>query len=183
VGQKSHVSGLQYINPETHYLIISNYPSGYALFALMTLSPNASFVAHEFISRIPLLGQFMRQNGAIFVNDKHPLKSYHEIDLALARGLSNDVIIMPEGQRSPDGEVHHFKRGFVHILRHSNLGLLPITLNGFYKLKPANRIYLDPDTDLEVLIHEPISSEMVKKMSDKELIEKVECVIKGQYMQ
>ncbi len=181
VGQRCHVTGLQQINPQAHYLIIANYPSGYALFALMILFPNASFVAHEFISHIPLLGQIMRQMGTIFVNEKHPIKSYHEIDRALERGLTNDLIIMPEGGRSPDGDVRHFKRGFVHILRHSDLDLIPITLNGFYKLKPANRIYLDPDTDLEVLIHEPICRAMVKKMSDKELIEKVECTIKERY--
>lgn len=180
VGQRSHITGLQQINPENHYLIVSNYPSCYALFALMILFPNASFVAHEFISHIPLRRQFMRQNGTIFVNEKHPIKSFHEIDMALEKGLSTDII-MPEGQRSSDGEVHYFKRGFVHILRHSDLKLLPITLNGFFKLKPANRIYLDPDTDLEVLVHAPISSEMFKEMSDKELIEKVECTIKEQY--
>jgi 1-acyl-sn-glycerol-3-phosphate acyltransferase len=181
VGQKSRVSGLQHLDPQARYLIVSNYPSGYALFALIMLFPNASFVAHEFISRIPLLGQVMRQSGTIFVNGKYPIKAYCEIDLALERGVSSDLIILPEGRRSPDGEVHHFKRGFVHILRCSDLDLLPVTLNGFYKLKPANRIYLDPDTDLGVLIHDPISRGTIKEMSDTELIGAVECTIKGQY--
>ena len=69
----------------------------------------------------------------------------------------------------------------MHILRCSDLDLLPVMLNGFYKLKPANRIYLDPDTDLDVLIHEPISRRTINEMSDAELIGTVECTIKGQY--
>lgn len=170
VGQKSRVSGLQHINPGARYLIVSNYPSGYALFALMILFPNASFVAHEFISRIPVLGRFMRQNVTIFADGRHPIRTCQAIDLALERGVPGDMIIMPEGRRSPDGDVHHFKRGFAHILRHSDLDLLPVTLNGFYKLKPANRVYLDPDTDLEVLIHDPICNRRIEQMSDEELV-------------
>ncbi len=181
IGQEIHVSGSQHIDLQAHYLIIANYPSGYAIFALLALFPTASFVANEFISRIPLLGQIMRQAGTIFVNSKNPQRAYRELNKALERGVSSNVIIMPEGQRSPDGEVHPFKRGFMHILRHSELDLLPVTLNGFYKLKPANRIYLDPDTDLEVCIHHPISSDMAKTMSDRELIGTVECIIKEQY--
>jgi len=181
VGQEIHVSGFQHINPETHYLIIANYPSGYALFALMTLFPNASFVAHEFISRIPLLGKIMRQLGTIFVNGKNPIRALREIDKALEKGVSGDIIIMPEGGRSPDGQIHPFKRGFVYILRHSGLDLLPVTLNGFYKLKPANRFYLDPDTKLEILVHDPISNGMVKEISDRKLIETVENDIKSPY--
>jgi 1-acyl-sn-glycerol-3-phosphate acyltransferase len=181
VGQEIHISGLEHINPETRHLIIANYPSGYALFALILLSPNASFVAHEFISRIPLLGQVMKKFGTVFVNAERPIKAFHDIDKALEKGVSNDIIIMPEGQRSSDGKIRPFKRGFVYILRHTGLDLLPVSLNGFYKLKPANRIYLNPDTKLEISIHDPISNEMVKEMSDGELIELVEGVIKGQY--
>jgi 1-acyl-sn-glycerol-3-phosphate acyltransferase len=181
VGQEIHLSGSQHIHPQAHYLVIANYPSGYAIFALIALFPHASFVAHEFISRIPLLRHIMRHLGTIFVNSKYPQRAYRELSKALERGISGNIIIMPEGQRSPDGEVHPFKRGFVHILRHSDLDLLPVTLNGFYKLKPANRVYLDPDTHLEVFIHNPIKNEMVKEMSDRQLIETVECIIKEQY--
>ncbi len=181
VGQKIHVSGLQHINPDDHYVIVANYPSGYAIFALILLSPNAAVVAHEFISRIPLLGRTMKQFGTIFVNGKHPTRAYHEIDKSLTEAALGDIIILPEGRRSPDGEIHPFKRGFVYILRHSNLDLLPVSLNGFYKLKPANRIYLDPDTELEILVHDPISNRKVKGMCDRNLIETIEGTIKGQY--
>jgi 1-acyl-sn-glycerol-3-phosphate acyltransferase len=181
VGQEIYVTGIKHINPETRYLIIANYPSGYALFALITLFPKASFVAHEFISRIPLLGQIMKRWGTIFVDSKHPIRTYRAIDKALEAGLPGNLIIMPEGGRSPDGTIHLFKRGFVHILKHSNLDLLPVTLNGFYKLKPANRITLDPDTRLEILVGEPICNGYAREMSDEKLIEMVAATIKGKY--
>ena len=68
-----------------------------------------------------------------------------------------------------------------YLTNTDSMEMLPVTLNGFYKLKPANRIYLDPDTDLDVLIHDPISRGMIAGMSDRELIGTVECAIKGQY--
>lgn len=34
--------------------------------------------------------------------------------------------------------------------------LLPFTLRGFYTLKPLKRLYVDPDSILEVVVHKPI---------------------------
>ena len=183
VGKKVSISGLQHIEQHHRYLIISNYPSFYTAFVLMSLFPEAAFVAAAFISRIPVLGHFMRQNGVMFVDKKELKKTRQVMDEALEGDTLGSVIILPEGQRSPDGKIHPFKRGFVYLLRHSTLDLLPITLNGFYKLKPVNRVYMDPDTELEVLIHVPISNDKVKELSDRELIETVEGIIEAPYRQ
>ncbi len=181
VGKKFSVSGLRQIEQHKRYLIISNYPCFYSSFILMGLFPEAAIVAAAFISRIPVLGHFQKQNGVVFVDKKDPQKTKQAQDKALEGDPLGNVIIFPEGQRSPDGQIHPFKHGFVYILRHSTLDLLPITLNGFYKLKPANRLYMDPDTELEVLIHAPFSNDKVKKMSDRELIGVVESIIKAPY--
>ncbi len=54
---------------------------------------------------------------------------------------------------------------------------------GIATLKPANGIYLDPDTRLEILVGEPICNGNAMEMSDEKLIEMVEATIKGQYKQ
>jgi 1-acyl-sn-glycerol-3-phosphate acyltransferase len=84
---------------------------------------------------------------------------------------SKGIIILPEGRRSLDGQIRKFKRGFIYVLRHHKTDLLLITLRGFYKLKPMKRIYSDPDSELEVMIHEPISHSVVESLSDIELVE------------
>ena len=67
VGMRLRVSGRENVRPDRTYVIISNYPSGYAGFALVGEFPSARIVAHAFIRNVPLLGQAMRRVGAVFV--------------------------------------------------------------------------------------------------------------------
>jgi len=94
---------------------------------------------------------------------------------------NKSIIILPEGGRSPDGRIHMFKRGFIYILRHSSMALLPVTLRGFYSLKPMKRVYLDPDSELEVVIHKPVSHSDVKSLNDEVLLKLTVDTIEGAY--
>ena len=92
-----------------------------------------------------------------------------------------NIIIIPEGQRTSDGQIQRFKRGFTYILRNSSLDLLPITLNGFYQLKPVNRKYIDPNAELEFIVHEPISNAVIKDMVDDQIIDMTIAIISESY--
>jgi hypothetical protein len=54
-------------------------------------------------------------------------------------------------------------------------------LNGFYKLKPKNRSYINFDSKLDVVIHKPIKREYLIDKTDKEIIETVKAVIESAY--
>jgi 1-acyl-sn-glycerol-3-phosphate acyltransferase len=181
VGKRLHVFGARPPVDGSHFVIVSNYPSGYAGFALLQLFPDASIVVNDLISRVPLLGAFLRRNGAMFVNRKRPRRALREIEAALRDRPESDVIILPEGRRSPDGRMHDFKHGFVHLARRGGLDVLPVTLNGFYSLKPSTRFWLDPDARLEVVIHEPLANSELRKLSDHEAAAAVERIVGEDY--
>ena len=61
------------------------------------------------------------------------------------------------------------------------MDLLLVILRGFYCLKPLKRLYLDPDVDLEVVIHKPINHFVVESLNDKELLQLVLDTIQGSY--
>jgi 1-acyl-sn-glycerol-3-phosphate acyltransferase len=116
--------------------------------------------------------------GAIFVNPKRGRSALKAIDMGLKFvGGITSVLIFPEGQRTPDGQIHKFKRGFIYILKQSSLDLLPVTLNGFYRMKPMKRFYFDPDTKPEIIIHKSISNSRVREMSEKDLLEETTNII------
>jgi len=182
VGKRLRVSGLDHLEEGKQYLIISNYPSFYAGFAMINVFPEAAVVAHAFIKKIPLLGFFMKRIGTIFVNPSKGKRSAHAIDMGLSKQEARSIIIFPEGERSPDSSIHRFKRGFIYILRSSALDLLPVTLSGFYRLKPIKRMYLDPDAQPKIIVHSPLKNMEARRMSDKELLETATNIIQSAYI-
>ncbi|MGA9398426.1 MAG: lysophospholipid acyltransferase family protein [Anaerolineaceae bacterium] len=182
VGKKMKVTGQDRFDPDRAYVIISNYPSFYAGFALIGAFPRASVVANAFMKKIPLFGQLLGRLGTIFVQPGRVGQGIRTIDLHLKKSdTAQSMIILPEGARTPDGAIHRFKRGFIYILRQTTLDLLPVTLNGLYILKPMRRFYLDPDAEPEMIIHAPLSNTDARKMSNEELLAMVDNVIGSVY--
>lgn len=182
VGKNLKVTGFENVVPHHAYLIISNYPSFYAGFSLMGAFPRASVVTQAFLKKIPLLGVILSRAGAVFVQSGREGRGKSAIDLHISRRDENQsIIILPEGERTPNGEIHRFRRGFVYLLRQTTLDLLPVTLNGLYQLKPMRRFYADPDVKPEMIIHSPLSNAMIHRMTDDELLRSVQTTISGDY--
>jgi 1-acyl-sn-glycerol-3-phosphate acyltransferase len=182
IGKRLKVTGNDNVDPDRAYLIISNYPSFYAGFSLIGTFTRASVVVQAFVKRVPLLGQVLKRLGTIFVQPGLAGHGKKAIDFHLGQhDVSTSMIILPEGARTPDGEIHRFRRGFLYILRQSSLDLLPVTLNGMYRLKPVKRFYIDPDAELEMVIHTPVSHSAACQISDVELLTMVHNVISGVY--
>jgi len=182
VGKKLEVLGSGNVNPNRAYVIVSNYPSFYAGFALIGAFPRASVVAHAFMKNVPLLGQVLARVGAIFVQPGRAGQGKKTIELHLsAREAVPSVIIFPEGKRTPDGQIHLFRRGFISFLRQTSHELLPVTLNGLYRLKPMKRFFIDPDAQPEMVIHAPLGRTTVSQMSDEELLAEALRIIASVY--
>lgn len=182
VGIRMIVSGNNNYNPERRYVIVSNYPSGYAGFAMMGKFPQASIVAHGFLRRIPFLGLALQMIGAVFVKPGSAGRGRKAIDFYLGEQTNvPSIIILPEGRITSDGGIHRFRRGFVHIQRQTGFDVLPITLNEFYRFKPFGRLYADPDARPEIVIHPAIKAASVEKMSDDELISLVRETVENSY--
>ena len=84
--------------------------------------------------------------------------------------------------RTLNGKINDFYKGFIYLFRTSDIGILPVTLNGFYKLKPKNRFYINFNTKLEVVIHKPIRRDELVEKSDTEIIETIKSVIESAYL-
>jgi long-chain acyl-CoA synthetase len=58
-----------------------------------------------------------------------------------AFGLAHGKILLlfPEGERSIDGTVKHFKKGAPILAQHLRVPMIPVALKGTYELWPRNR--------------------------------------------
>lgn len=122
------------------------------------------------MDKVPIVSAILTRCGFIYAYKQGFRKIKDFTRLTNLRGQTSSIIILPEGKSSRDGRIHEFKRGFIYIARHNSLDLLPVTLNGFNKLKPMGRPYLDPDTALEVVIHKPVTTPTVKALDDEQLL-------------
>jgi len=181
IGKRVKVVGLENIDFKKNYVIISNYPGSYAGFALMNLFPNASILVHSFLSRVPIVGFLLKSMGATFVQNRKFGMTKIALDENLMRNKMKSIIVLPEGGRSPDGSIRVFRSGFIYILRNSSKDLLPVTLRGFYNLKPLKRPYVDPDSDLEILIHKPIVHSTIENLTNGRILKLAVETIKEAY--
>ena len=97
----------------------------------------------------------------------------------MERAGSGSVALFPEGTRTLDGRINPFYRGFIYLFRTRDISILPVTLNGFYELKPKNRFYIDFGSKLSVVIHKPLGKEELTGKSDDEIINIVKSVIES----
>ena len=80
-------------------------------------------------------------------------RSFAHIGEALDRGF--DVIVFPEGTRSPDGTLASFRPGIGLLTKQSYAAVLPIALRGLGELKAGKRRWFRSGT-LEVGIGQPM---------------------------
>ncbi|MBT7827087.1 MAG: hypothetical protein HN600_10885, partial [Bacteroidetes bacterium] len=91
----------------------------------------------------------------------------------------NTIAIFHEGTRTLDGQINNFYKGFIRLMKASDVNILPVTLNGFYSLKPKNRFHINFNSKINVIIHKPIERSLLINKSDSEIIESVKEVIQS----
>lgn len=181
IGKKFNLHGKENIEKNKRYILVANHASLFDIVAIMSFYPTVSWFGHERLLKIPLFGKILKMTD--FVPFKEPtLKNTKQmLEQLIQKSKKQTVAIFPEGTRTLDGNINDFYKGFIYLFRSSEVGILPVTLNGFYKLKPKNRFYINFNSKLEIIIHKPIRREELIEKSDSEIIDTVRNVIKSAY--
>ena len=173
MGKRLHIEGKEFFERKHKYILLANHSSMFDIIAIMAFYPEVSWFGHERLLRIPLVKQMLLMTDYIpmklnnITNTREMLVSLEE------KARTNTIAIFPEGTRTLDGKLNSFYRGFIHVLRATGHDILPVTLNGFYKLKPKNRFYINFASRLGVVIHPPIEGKSLSTASDEEIMNQV----------
>lgn len=151
------VKGRENIQKGTSYVFVANHQGAYDIFAIYGyLNHNFRWMMKKSLERIPLVGFSCRKAGHIYVDNRTPAGIRQTMDDAerqLAGGMS--VTVFPEGSRTPDGKVHAFKRGAFTLAVEFGLPVVPITIDGAYKVMPRSARIPRPG-HIILTIHPPI---------------------------
>ncbi len=181
IGKKFHLHGKENIEKNKKYILVANHASLFDIVAIMSFYPNVSWFGHERLLKIPLFGKILKMTDYVPFKEPTVKNTKQMLEQLVQKSKKQTVAIFPEGTRTLDGSINDFFKGFIYLFRSSEVGILPVTLNGFYKLKPKNRFYINFSSNLEVIIHKPIKREELIEKSDTEIIEAVKNVIKSSY--
>ena len=182
MGKRFRIYGREYINKESRYILVANHASLFDIVAIMSFYPGVSWFGHERLLKVPLFGKILKMTDYVPFKEPTVKNTKVMIEQLVDKSKYQSVAIFPEGTRTLDGRINNFYKGFIHVLRTSDIGILPVTLNGFYSLKPKNRFYINFAAKLAVIIHNPISREELIGKTDTEIIETVKKVIESAYL-
>lgn len=76
-------------------------------------------------------------NSVPIKEESGDLGAIREILARLGTGVP--VLVFPEGARTPDGEVHEFKRGIALLLKRAECPVVPVAIEGAYDAFPRHR--------------------------------------------
>jgi 1-acyl-sn-glycerol-3-phosphate acyltransferase len=181
LGKKFTVIGKENIDKEKKYILLANHGSLFDIVAIMSFYSGISWFGHERLLKVPVFGRILQMTDYIPFKEPTYRNTKKMIQQLVHNSANQTVAIFPEGTRTLNGKISHFYRGFIYLFRTRELEILPVTLNGFYNLKPKNRFYINFDSKLDITIHKPIKREELTGKSDIEIIETVRNIIESAY--
>ena len=171
MGKKFKVHGKENIRKGEKYILVANHASLFDIVAIMSFYPGISWFGHERLLKVPLFGKILKMTDYVPFKEPNYRNTRKMIEQLVQKiNKTSTVAIFPEGTRTLNGRINTFYRGFIYLYRTKDLEILPVTLNGFYDLKPKNRVYINFGSKLDVIIHEPIKREALADKSDMEII-------------
>jgi 1-acyl-sn-glycerol-3-phosphate acyltransferase len=154
------VHGREKLEAHRSYVFVSNHQGIYDIFLLYGyLDVPIKWVMKKSLRDIPLVGKACEKAGFVFVDNSSPsaaLQTIREAEQRLKNGAS--IAIFPEGSRTRTGALGKFKKGACQMAIDLHLPVVPVTINGSYRVMSRNTILLTPGR-MEVIIHDPISTD------------------------
>ncbi|MCL2576554.1 MAG: 1-acyl-sn-glycerol-3-phosphate acyltransferase [Defluviitaleaceae bacterium] len=177
-GARFHISGLNNI-PEEAVLFVSNHQSNFdiAVFLALIAKPKG-FVAKIEILKVPILRTWMKYINCVFI-DRKDIRQSAKVILEGIKILKDghSMVVFPEGTRSKGDVFGEFKAGSFKLATKSKVPIVPVTINGSYKIMEANNNWIKP-ADVYITIHSPISTANLTNEEMTALPLKVENIIK-----
>lgn len=164
-------------------LYVANHQSNVDIpLLLAVIDQPLGAVAKKELQTVPVLSYWCSAIGCVFLDRENPregIKAIQQGTLNLKNGHS--MLIFPEGTRSKGKEIAEFKKGSLRMAIKSGVPVVPITVNGTYKILEGFKDSKKDNKDCTCIIHEPIYTNELSKEELNELVEKCQHIIEKSY--
>jgi len=160
-GVSLEVQGLEHIDPAGSYVFIANHLSYMDTpVALASVPVQFRFLAKSGLFKIPLLGTHLRSAGHIPVPREDPRAAVKTMQVAAETIQQKQIslLIFPEGGRSRDGVLQHFKEGGAYIAIRAGVPVVPTVLIATHKVLPFGGGVVESGK-VKLILLKPISTQ------------------------
>ena len=153
------VEGREQLEHKQSYVFVSNHQGAFDIFLIYGyLNRNFKWMMKYQLGRIPVVGYACKKAHHIFVDKRGPKKIKATYDAAretLQDGVS--VTLFPEGARTFTGHLGLFRKGAFALADELQLPVVPMTINGSFRIMPRMRdMHFVDWHPLSLTIHAPI---------------------------
>ncbi len=168
-GWKVKVLGLEKIDKNKAYVIVSNHQSAFDIVLLYRLYTHFKWVAKRELAKVPVIGWNLLLNDSILIDRASAVSTKKMIVKGLKHlSMGNSILIFPEGTRSKDGRVKRFKEGAFLLAQQSKVPILPVVIEGSKDIFPKPAI-INLRQELTIKVLDPINIETVTASTVPEL--------------
>lgn len=175
------VTGEENIPESNGFMVYSNHQSLADIFALIYLFRNRcqmGYVAKEEWRRYKIIANAILYTRSVFLtrgDSREAIKTIKEATELLKQGFN--LVIFPEGTRSKSHEMAEFKGGAFKFAEKGKVPILPVTLDGGYKLLEEKGTY--QPAHVKITVHPLVHIEEMDKHQQKEAAAEIEATIRS----
>lgn len=182
LGLTFEVSGEENIPPDDMtYMVYANHQSLADVLAMIWLFRDhrqMGYVAKEEWRKYKVLYNAIEYTRSIFLkrgDSREAVKSIKEVADLLKAGFA--LVIFPEGTRSRCHEMGEFKAGAFKFAEKGKVPILPVTVDGGYKLFEEKGSY--QPAHVKITVHPLVHIEQMSKAEQKEAAHQIEATIRS----
>ena len=168
------------LDKEQSYIFVANHQGAFDIFLVYGyLGHNFKWLMKQSLKKMPLVGLASSKAGHVFVDQssrKGIVETMKNTRDTLKEGMS--TVVFPEGHRTPDGNMAEFKKGAFQTALSLKLPIVPMTIDGAYKVLPIHSWRMSPSA-ISLTFHEPIETANLTSDDLPELMKKVHSIIES----
>ncbi|KGM95058.1 acyl-phosphate glycerol 3-phosphate acyltransferase [Clostridium novyi A str. 4552] len=176
-GVTVNAKGLERI-PDEACCFIANHQGDFDIVTILaTIDKPMGFIAKKEMEKLPIISWWMQQMQCVFMdrqNVREALKSINQGSENMKNGQS--MVIFPEGTRSKSSTMGEFKKGSLKMATKAKVPIVPITLDGTYKIYEDNNGKIKGG-EVKLVVGEPIYLENLSREDQKNISEIVKSKI------
>lgn len=173
-GATVEVHGLEFLPKDQNVVIVSNHQGNFDIPLLIGyIDIPKGFISKIEAKKIPVISKWMELMNCIFM-DRSTLKGSAGAIIEGIKTLKqgHSLVIFPEGTRSRGDKMGEFKAASFKLATKSGIPILPVTIDGSYRLMEKNHNRIKP-AHVKLTIHPMVITKGLSKEAMQALPDEV----------